>query len=82
MSYKTIQLPLVCIIILCGGGVKKMMCLDLYYYLGIKITIFLRPSSSFKFTIPFGGGGALQIFGSISLFVQVDRNLVFLWGNL
>ena len=34
-----------------------MMCLDLYYYLGIKITIFLRPSSSFKFTIPFGGGG-------------------------
>ena len=32
-----------------------MMCLDLYYYLGIKITIFLRPSSSFKFTIPFGG---------------------------
>jgi hypothetical protein len=29
-----------------------------------------------------GGGRALQIFGSISLFVQVDRNLVFLWGNL
>jgi hypothetical protein len=38
-------------------------------------------STSFKFTIP-SGGGALQIFGSISLFVQVDRNLVFLWGNL
>jgi hypothetical protein len=82
MPYKTIQLPLVCINITCGGGgaLKKIMCLDSYFYLGIKITIFFETTIFFQ--IGGGGGGGFKNFCSILLFVGVDRNLVFLWGNL
>ena len=60
MSYKTIHLPLVCIIIPCGWGgcFKKNYVPRLVLLFGdqnYKITIFLRPSSSFKCTIPLEG---------------------------
>ena len=60
------------------------MCLDLYYYLGIKITIFLRPSSSFKFTIPLGGGGGGGHYKYLVLFHYLFRLIetLFFYGAI